>query len=240
MKKLSLIMSACLLGMIAQAQLIDDFSGNLAPYTATRILNNGNHAPVNTYNWEISGGALRLNTTAYVGIEQFALTRTDFTLGVGSELTTTFSAGYTGTQDIGLYVGAGTPTTDVRANYVNVYVRNNGQIFSRGFNGATEFALAGGATPLNISSLFIARTSVDTFELGYYDGAIRNLLTTRTIGSANAVGVGSAIGFYGDVRAAGLVGNLDNLTLTPVPEPASGALLGLGTLAAILARRRRS
>jgi hypothetical protein len=240
MKKLSLIMSTCLWGMIAQAQLIDDFSGNLAAYTPTRILNNGNHSPVNTYTWEISGGALRINTTAWVGIEQFALTRTDFSLGVGSELTATFSAGYTGTQDIGLYVGAGTPTTDVRANYVNVYVRNNGQIFSRGFNGTTEFALSGGATPVNISSLFIARTSIDTFELGFYDGAIRNLLATRTIGSANAVGVGSAIGFYADVRAAGLVGNLDNLTLTPIPEPASGALLGLGTLAAILVRRRRS
>jgi hypothetical protein len=175
-----------------------------------------------------------------VGIEQFALTRTDFSLGIGSELTATFAAGYTGTQDIGLYVGAGTPTADVRANYVNVYVRNNGQILSRGFNGTSEFALAGGSTPANISSLFIARTSVDTFELGFYDGATRNLVTTRTIGSANAAGIGSAIGFYADVRAAGLVGNLDNLTLTVVPEPASGTLLGLGAFALILARRRQS
>jgi len=238
MKKLSLIMSACLMGMIAQAQLIDNFSGNLSAYTATRILNNGNHSPANTYSWEINGGALRLNTTAYVGIEQFALTRTDFSLGVGSELTATFSAGYTGTQDIGLYVGAGTPTADVRQNYVNVYVRNNGQIFSRGFNGTTEFALSGGATPASIVSLFIARTSIDTFELGYYDNATRNLLTTRTIASGNAAGIGSAIGFYGDVRAVGLVGNLDNLTLTPIPEPASGAVLGVGALVLVLARRR--
>ena len=240
MKKIGLIMSACLLGMIAQAQLIDDFSGDLSSYTATRILNNASHSPANTYTWEINGGALRINTTAYVGIEQFALTRTDFSLGIGSELTATFAAGFSGPQDIGLYVGAGTPAADVRANYVNVYVRNNGQIFSRGFNGTTEFALAGGATPANISSLFIARTSADTFELGYYDGATRNLLATRVIGSANAAGVGSAIGFYADVRGTGLVGNLDNLALTPVPEPASGMLLGVGAFAVIVARRRRN
>jgi len=226
------------MGIVAQAQLIDDFSGNLSAYTATRILNNGNHSPVNTYTWEINGGALRINTTAYVGIEQFALTRTDFSLGVGSELTATFAAGFTGTQDIGLYVGAGTPTTDVRANYVNVYVRNNGQIFSRGFNGTTELALAGGATPANISSLFIARTGTDTFELGFYDGTTRNLLTTRTIGSGNAAGVGSAIGFYADVRALGLVGNLDNLTLTAIPEPTVAALMGIGALA-LAGRLRR-
>jgi hypothetical protein len=216
---------------------IDNFSGGVGAYTATRILNNGNHAPTNTYTWETPSGALQLNTTNYVGIEQFALTRTDVTLGLGEELQADFAAGYTGTQDIGLYVGAGTPTVDVRANYVNVYVRNNGQIFSRGFNGATEFALSGGATPALISSLFIKRTATDTFELGYYAGATRNLLTTRTIGSGNAAGVGNSIGAYADVRAAGIVGTLDNLRI--IPEPATGVLLMLGAVG-LLAIRKHS
>jgi hypothetical protein len=217
--------------------IVDDFSGNLAAWTSTRILNNANHAPTNTHAWQITGGALELNTTAYVGIEQFALTRTDYNLSVGQELRGDFKAGFTGTQDIGLYVGAGTPTQDVRANYVNVYVRNNGQIFSRGFNGATEFTLGGGATPANISSLFVARTTIDTFELGYYDGIVRNLLSTRTIGSSNAAGVGSSIGAYADVRAAGIVGNLDNLRI--VPEPASWLMGILGLIgAAPLCKRR--
>jgi hypothetical protein len=234
----SAVTIAACLAVTSQAQLVDDFSGNLSAYSDVRILNNGNHAPVNSYTWEIASGALQLNTTAFTGIEQFALTRTDFSLAVGMELRTDFNPGYTGTQDVGLYVGAGTPTVDVRANYVNVYVRNNGQIFSRGFNGTTEFGLAGGATPANIDSLFVTRTAVDTFELGYYDGVTRTVLTTRTIASGNAAGIGSAIGFYADVRALGIVGNLDNLTLA-VPEPSSATLFGLGALLSVLRLRRK-
>lgn len=235
MKKLTLITAVCFAGVIAQAQLIDDFSGNLSAYTATRILNNANHSPANTYAWEIDNGALRINTTSYVGIEQFALTRTDFTLGIGYELTATYSGLSLGSQDIGLYIGAATPTADIRADYLNVYVRNNGQIFSRGFNGSTELSLSGGSTPANISSLFIARTGASTFELGYYDGATRSLLSTRTMTSET---IGNAIGFYADIRAAGVRGVMDNLTLSAIPEPATSALLGLGGLALIFRKRR--
>ncbi len=88
--------------------LVDDFSGNLAAWTDTRILNNGSHSPTNTHAWQITGGVLELSTTADVGIEQYAFTRTDFSLSVGEELQGDFKAGFTGTQDIGLYVGAGT------------------------------------------------------------------------------------------------------------------------------------
>ena len=238
MKKLSLlslILSASLLGALAQGQLIDDFSGNLSAYTATRILNNGNHAPVNTYTWEISGSSLQINTTAYTGIEQFALTRTDFSLSVGYELTATYSHANLGTQDLGLYVGAGTPVQDVRADYVNIYMRNNGQLFSRGFNGTTEFALAGGASPV-VDMLFIARTGLTTYDLGYYAGGIRTILTSRTV--ANSA-IGDAIGFYADIRGLGVRGNMDNLSFAPVPEPAVGTLLGLGALGFIVRFRRK-
>lgn len=237
MKKLSLFAALCLAGAVSQAQLIDDFSGNLSAYTATRILNNGNHSPVNTYAWEINNGALRINTTAYVGIEQFALTRNDFTLGVGYELTASYSHLNLNTQDIGLYAGAGTPTQDIRANYVNVYVRNNGQLFSRGFDGTTELALGGGSTPANVSSLFIARTAANVFELGYYDGVVRNVVSTRTM--ANSATIGDAIGFYADIRQAGIRGVMDNLTLTAIPEPTAAALLGLGSLGLVFRLRRK-
>lgn len=241
MKKLSLTVAACLAGAVVHGQLIDDFSGTLALYTSTRILNNGAHSPVNTSNWEITGGqTLQLNTSAYTGIEQYALTRTDYTLNVGYELTATFGAGFTGPQDIGLYVGAGTPTLDVRQNYVDVYVRNNGQLFSRGFNGTTEFALGGGATPASINSLFIARTAVDVFELGYYDGSMtRNVVSTRTIGSGNAAGIGNSIGFYADIRGQGIVGAMDNLTLSTIPEPSVMAVAGMGALGLVLRLRRK-
>jgi hypothetical protein len=195
------------------AGVFDTFSGNLNAYQNTRILNNASHSPTNTYNWQITNGRLELNTTSYVGIEQFALTRTDVTLAVGEEYQADFTAGYTGTQDIGLYVGAGHPTVDVRQDYVAVYVRNNGQVFTRGFNGTTEFGLAGGATPAGITSLFVRRTATDVFELGYFEGATRSILATRTITSGALLG--SAIGAYADVRAAGIVGGLDNLRIIP-------------------------
>ena len=240
MKKIGVLIMVCSLGLAVQAQLIDDFSsGNLNAYTATRILNNGNHSPVNSWGWEINGsGAVQLNTTNYIGIEQFALTRTDYPLGVYYELTATFVAGYTGTQDIGLYVGAGTPTTDVRANYVNIYMRNNGQLFSRGFNGTTEFSLSGGGTP-TVSSLFIARTATDVFELGWYQGTTRNILATRTVSNGNLAGIGNAIGFYADVRSAGIVGSMDDLTLTFIPEPGTMTLCGLGGFLGLVAWIRR-
>jgi len=221
----------------SNAQLIDDFSGDLSAYTATRILNNGSHSPVNTYAWEISGsGALQINTTAYTGIEQYALTRTDYGLAVGFELIADYTHANLSAQDIGLYIGAGTPTVDVRADYVNVYVRNNGQIFSRGFDGSTEFPLSGGSTPANIDSLFIARTSSTTFDLGYYDGSTRNILTTRTVGNS---AMGDAIGFYADIRAAGIRGDMDNLAIQAIPEPTLGALLGLGVLGLVARVRKK-
>jgi PEP-CTERM motif len=224
----------------AHALIIDDFnSGDLSAYTATRILK-ASGSGANVYSWEISGGALQLNTTAYDGIEQYALTRTDYSLDPGWELIADFSAGYTGTQDIGLYVGAGTPTPDVRADYVNIYMRSNGQLFSRGFNGGTEFPLSGGGTPA-ATALFIARTGVDTFDLGWYEGGVRNVLTSRTIFSGNPVG--NSIGFYADIRNAGIVGNMDNLSLSEIdqiPEPATMALMGLGLFGFALMKQRSS
>lgn len=208
----------------------ETFSGNLNAYQNTRILNNANHSPVNTYNWQITNGKLELNTTAYVGIEQYTLTRTDFALAVGEEYQADVMAGFgTGaTQDIGIYVGAGQPTTDVRQNYVNIYLRNNGQLFSRGFDGTTELALAGGATPATINSLYIRRTATNIFELGYIDGVTRNLIATRTIANNNAAGIGSSVGAYADVRSAGIIGNLDNLRILPPNVP--GDVTGEGVV----------
>ncbi|MGC3956557.1 MAG: PEP-CTERM sorting domain-containing protein [Verrucomicrobiota bacterium] len=237
MKKFSLITALCLAGAVSQAQLvIDDFSGNLSAYTATRILKATPAAANNTYAWEISNGALRINTSTYGGIEQYALTRTDFPLSVGFELSATYSASDLGSQDLGLYVGAGAPTADVRANYVSIYMRNNGQLYSRGFNGTTELSLSGGSTPTGLLSLFVARTGVSTFDLGWYDGNGRNILASRTMTSTT---IGDAIGFYGDVRALGLRGSMDNLTITAIPEPTAAALLGLGSLGLVFRLRRK-
>jgi hypothetical protein len=222
--------------MAAPIGLVDDFSGNLSAWTATRILD-ANGGGSNTYTWQITGGSVEIATTVFDGIEQTALTRTDFTLGIGEELRADYSPTNVGSQDIGLYVGAGTPASGVRANYVNVYVRNNGQLFSRGFNGTTELSLGGGSTPASISTLFIARTAADAYDLGFYDASnVRTVVSTRT-GLSGVTG--GAIGLYSDVRATGVRGNLDNVRITVIPEPMAASLAATALGALALVRRRK-
>jgi hypothetical protein len=232
MKKACVLMLLGMMGVAAQAVLIDDFSGDLSAYTSTVILDNNGGAS-NVSSWQIVDGVLQLNTTTYDGIEQYAFIRSGLTLGVGQELQADVVVGATGSQDIGLYVGGTTPQTGVRMDYIAMYRRNNGQLFSRGFDGTTEYALAGNWTNnIPIDTLFIARTAENTFEAGWYYNGERTVLVTRTPSYANAA---TFIGFYADVRGAGVVGSLDNLRI--VPEPATMALLGLG---ALLAARKRA
>lgn len=233
MKRISTILLACTMGVAVQAQLIDDFSGDLSAYTSTVVLD-ANGGAANTASWQISGGTLQLNTTVYDGIEQYAMIYGGLSLAVGYEVQVDLV--HSGaSQDLGLYVGGTTPVAGTRQDYIAVYARNNGQLFSRGFDGMSEYPLAGGATP-TYDKLFIARTATDTYEAGWYDGMTRNIITIRTPTAANG---GDVVGFYADVRGAGVLGNLDNLTLVAIPEPGSFALLGLSGLLGLVAWIRR-
>ncbi|MES2474851.1 MAG: PEP-CTERM sorting domain-containing protein [Verrucomicrobiota bacterium] len=213
------------------ATLIDDFSGSLTNYTNTVILD-ANGGANNTASWQISGGGLQLNTTAWNGIQQAAYTYNGLSLLVGQELQVDITSN-TASQDLGLYVGGTLPVAGVRQDYVAIYARgSNSFIYSRGFDGTTEYALAGPNVAVTYTSLFIARTATNTYELGYYNGVTRNLVTTRTPTTANDA---EFVGFYSDVRAVGTLGTLDNLRV--VPEPSAVLLGGIGLLG--LLRRRR-
>lgn len=212
--------------------LLDDYSdASLAEYTSTVILD-ANGGASNTAAWQSPSGTLELNTTVYDGIQQYAFIYNGASLAVGEELRVDLT--HSGaSQDLGLYVGGTTPVTGTRQDYVAVYARGNGQVFSRGFDGVSEFPLAGGSTPA-YESLFITRTAANTYEAGYIEGGVRNVVTTRTPAFANDADV---IGIYADVRAVGNLGGLDNLRI--VPEPATLALAGLAVAGAVVLRRRK-
>ncbi|MEM1026667.1 MAG: glycosyl hydrolase [Planctomycetota bacterium] len=204
-------------------QLIDDFSGNLNDYTITRLIN-GNGGFGNEYTWRIREAGVEVVTNWHNGDEETALTRDDVTLGVGQELRAAYNHANLSQRDVGLYIGAGTPTLDVRRDFLNVFVSANGTVSSRGFNGNTILPIAGGDAVIP-DELFIHRVDTDTFELGYYVNGIRSVITTRDVGNT---AIGDAVGFYADIRSGGRRGALDDLTLIqPEGGPLTAGLLDI-------------
>lgn len=230
MKKLSILLVVCLLSWAAQATLIDDFSSSatLTNYTHTVILDAGGTGS-NVTAFQVSGGVLQQNTTTYDGIEQSAFIRTGLSLAVGEEVQVDLAP--TGNQDFGLYVGGTAPVTGTRYDYIAMYGRGDGDVFTRGFDGSTEYGLIGDWGNPTYDKLFIKNVDGSSFETGYYNGTNRVILGTRTPAYTNAA---TYVGFYTDVRASGVLGDMDNLTI--IPEPVTIALLGLGGL---LIRRKR-
>lgn len=236
-------------GSAAQAQLIDDFSGSLSPYTLSPMLYaNSSGTPTTTISFTDPSGALQATAANYNAIEQALFLRNDYSLAIGKTLTVDVNWSLGNSQDLGLAVAStATPTTvtgatgnaDSRSSLSYAYVGIRGDawhIVSSGFDGSTALTTqqyqpgSGAAT-----SLFITRTSATTFDMGYNMGSGNTVLTTYTF--ANSANVGDAIGFYADMRAAGSIGTFDNLQI--VPEPSTLALLGLG-FGALLFRRKRA
>ena len=213
-------MLAGILAVAAQAAIIDDFSGDLSAYRNTVILDAGGTGS-NTAAWQITDGKLKYNTSAYDGIEQAAFIISGYTLNIGEELR--IQINHSGNQDIGLYVGGSALTTGVRDSFVNVYARNSvargPQVLSRGFTdilgGTHEMNLKGDVVSnIVFDTLFIKRNAVYDFEAGYYNGGIRVVVADRN-GLTDIDG--SYIGFYSDVRAAGILGTADNLAIVSEP-----------------------
>ena len=215
--------------------LVDDFSGDLSAYSSTVILD-ANGGGSNTSAWQISNGQLQLATTSYNGIEQYAFIYNSLTLDVGAELQV--DVVHSGaSQDIGLYVGGSSPNFNARDSYLNVYARNATTVYSRGFvDGVGEVSLHGGAiSQPAFDTLFIMRDAPNSYELGYYNGDTRVIVSDRNnILDNNAL----FVGLYSDVRAVGTLGSWDNLRI--VPEPSTMILAGIGGLAVVALRRRRS
>jgi hypothetical protein len=264
---LCILLPALLLALAVAAQagpigLVDDLSGNLLPYTLSRVNDGGTVAHVSFSN---TTGDLR---AAYTGTpnayEQVLFLRDDYTLDIGERLSASVNSTLVGwDRDIGIAVGwTETPPSlapgssgDVRTSYVEVSFRSNNQVVSyarkdaanltsgQEFSGTIYGGVSFTAPP---DYLFIDRITATKFNVGWIDGGITHVLTNNGAAFAlpyeftGATNVpGAAVGFYGDVRVAiaSSPTGLDNLQIGIAPEPATIALLGLGGL---LLRRKRA
>ena len=251
MKKLSLVCSACLMTALAQGQLIDNFGvAGLGEYTQTTVLDNA-IAEANVSFSDATGALVGSYGGTSSQPEQVLLLRSDFNLAVGNALLVdALFLTQASQMDFGIAVSAtATPTgasiadTDTRDtfNWAAVYVRpSQNAVRSTSSIGGSVVTGTGvlGVDETLVSYLFIERNSLMDFTLGYIDSAANRFVSRNiTFGAAD---VGTAIGFYADLRAVGgSLGSLDNLRITTIPEPTTGALLGLGILAVAIRIRRQ-
>jgi autotransporter-associated beta strand protein len=209
--------------MIPGSTLIDDFSdGNVSEYIRTTV-NDGN----TTTNIipSVASGALVATYSGTATYEQAVLLRDDVSLEIGETLAVDVVMTTTGlTMDLGLAVSAiDNPTaasagdTDTRDtfNWASVSVRPSQDAIRVNQSSSGTVNTGGGVISsvpeTNVSGLYITRNSATQFVLGYVDGSSTSHVAT-TLNFA-ASDIGTALGFYIDVRSSGTLGSLDNLRI---------------------------
>jgi hypothetical protein len=260
MKKISVILLACSMGLAVQAQIIDPLTGSLSGYTTTLVLDNSLGVGSGV-SFTSSGSGLSANFVGTVADPEQALS-----LAPVSSFSTTFAVGdmltvnvavpvSTIQEDLGLAIAAtATPTAAGSGNSYNsrttfdwasVSVRPSQGSVRGGddISGTLTTSYNTAVASSGVSQLFIQWNSADFFTLGYVDtSAVSHTLYTATFAGASTIG--TAIGFYGDMRDAGggtTLGTFSNLAIStiPVPEPTTMALCGLGGLLGLAGWMRR-
>jgi len=248
MKKISAVIAAASVGLIAQAQLVDDFnSAGLSEYTQSVVLAQSAGSAIA---FSDSTGTLSVSRASGTDAQQVLLLRGDYTLGVGQSLRVDALSPVVGSYtDFGIVVSAlvdppdavwTSGTADVRQNYINVYLKHStGAIGYVGFNGTANVGASSGVFPPSfgaVTGLFINRLALDSFDVGYTTASGDTVLKSFT-GMNTAIG--TAIGFYADVRAVTSYSDLDNLSIAAVPEPSTLALCGMSFLGLVAVMRRK-
>jgi hypothetical protein len=257
MKKISALTVVCSLGLAAQAQIIDplDGTGGIS-YSTTLVLDNSHG--VSGASFTSTGSGLSVNfvgTTSDPEQALFLANTTAFstTFAVGDILSVLTSVPASGiTDDFGLAIAATkTPTAASAGNswnsrpltdYAEIALRpsQNAVVGSYSISGAIGSATQiGVSSTANISELYVKWVSADVFTFGYVRGGVSIDDYTSTFAGSSTIG--TAIGFYGDIRATGTsIGTFSDLTIAPIPEPSTLALSGLGFAGLLLAARRKN
>lgn len=237
MKKSVIWVFLCVMGVAAQAVLIDDFEDTgLAEYTKSVVLE---QSGLNAVSFASPAGTIQASKAADDGAEQVLYLRDDYSLGVGETLRVDAAvASTTNYADLGIVVSATVDppdavwtsgTADVRQNYINMYIKAGSSGWGCIAFDGTTMVLSTYITNQDLSvitGLFINRTSPTTFELGYTTAAGDIVYQTATVTNTN---IGNAVGIYADLRAEFTIGDLDNLRIWSTlyeahdPNPADGA-----------------
>jgi hypothetical protein len=238
--------------MAVQAQLVDDFSGGLGPYTQTIVLAQ-NADPALAFS--IGSGALLVGRTFSSGgnAQQDLFLRNDYSLAVGNILRVdTAVATNSLYSDFGIVVSATvnppaavwtSGTASTRQDYIDVYVKGSyGTVGTIGFDGTTQKYSNSGIAPTGgypgLLGLYISRPSASEYDVGYTTASGDTLMYAYT--GITDTTIGNAIGFYADVRATTTFGSLDNLRLVSIPEPSAIAMCGMGLAGLFVVMRRRN
>lgn len=258
MKKISAVLLSCSMVVVAQAQVIDPLTGSLSGYTTTLVLDNSSGVGSGV-SFTSSASGLQANFVGTLSDPEQALflapsTSFSTTFAVGDRLTVNAAVPVTTVQmDLGLAISAtATPTAAGSGNAYNsrptfdwasISVRPNQNAIraNSSISGTvvTGNGVISSVTPTTVSQLYIDWVSADVFTLGYIDtSSVSHISETVTFAGTSTIG--TAIGFYGDMRAtATSLGYLSNLTISPIPEPATMALCGLGGFLGLFGWMRR-
>lgn len=244
-KTFGVLTMACSMALAVQAQIIDPLTGSLSGYTTTLVLDNSSGAGRGVSFTDSASGLQASFSGTGSSPEQamFLAPASSFssTFSVGDTLwVNTLVPASTNQMDFGLAVAStATPTAANAGNgynsrltfdWASISVRpsqasvRGGDSISGTLN--TSFNTAAGAN--TVSQLFINWASADVFNLGYVDtSSVSHTLYTATFAGTSTIG--TAIGFYSDMRASGdSLGNFTDLSITTVPEPSTIAMCGMG------------